>query len=252
MKKLEREALSESAVQRLRARTRSICEKAAGFVTSAEQLQAQKDEAKRLWDQEKTAAFDEIEERLKRMAPGDGQCMYCESGEASHIDHFRPRATYPDRTYEWSNYFWACSVCNSNYKRDRFPIDKDDQPLLINPMEEDPRDHLELSPTTGRYVGLTCKGTESIDVFGLGRSTLVGSRKRAWNTVQAHVITYAVHRRGGDDAAARSMKDDLRKHPHASVFYDMLRMLDTEGGPSFISRACIDAIAAHPEIRGWV
>ncbi len=252
MRKLERESLSESASARLRARTQQIKESAAGLTTTTEQFQAQKAEARRLWDQEGTVAFNEIKECLTRMAPGDGQCMYCESGEASHIDHFWPKATYPDRTYDWSNHLWACSVCNSNHKRDQFPIDESNQPLLINPVEEDPREHLELSPKTGKYVGLTCKGKQSIHVFGLGRGTLERSRKRAWSTVQAHVITYALYRLRGNDEAAHSMKDALCMHPHASVFYDLLRMLDTEGGPSIISRDCIAAIAAHPEIRRWV
>lgn len=170
-------------------------------------------------------------------------------------ESYRPlpaKGDIPRPDYDWNNYLWACAVCNSNYKRDLFPLDEHNQALLINPVDEDPREHLALSPKTGKYVGLTRKGTQSIHIFGLGRGTLERSRKRAWNTVQAHVITYAVYCLRGDDEAALSMQHALCMHPHASVFYDLLQMLDTEGGPVFIARECIDAIHAHPEIRSWV
>lgn len=197
-------------------------------------------------------AFDEIKERLERMAPGGGQCMYCESGEASHIDHFWPRATYPDRTYDWSNYLWACAVCNSNHKRDQFPLDSSGQPLLVNPVDEEPRDHLELSPGTGKYVGLTLKGEQSIRVFGLWRRKLERSRRDAWLSVQLHVMAYAVDREGGEHRSAREMRRVLCRSPHASVFLTLLRMLGTDEAKLFIRPACIAAIEAYPEIRTWI
>ena len=252
MRKLDRESLSESAAQRFQHRTRLICESAAGLTPDAARFQARKNEAKRLWDKEGTLAFDEIEERLKRMSPGDGQCMYCESGEASHIDHFWPRAAYPDRTYDWSNYLWACAVCNSNYKRDQFPLDSSSQPLLLNPVDDEPRDHLELSPGTGKYVGLTHKGDESIRVFGLSRRKLEQSRRDAWLSVQLHVMAYAVDCQGGEHGSALEMQRVLCRSPHASVFLKLPRMLGTDDAKMFIRPACIAAINAHPEIRSWV
>src|SRR5262249_49745302 len=153
-----------------------------GLPTIGTRARARKARANALWDQERTVAFDEIVERLRRMAPGNVRCMYCESNEASDIDHFWPKNMYPGRAYTWDNYLWACSICNSN-KRDQFPTDERGQPLLITPMEEDPRDHLELRPKTGKYAALTPKGEHSIQVFGLWRRPLEDARAGAWHSV---------------------------------------------------------------------
>ncbi|MEU8665135.1 hypothetical protein [Actinoplanes philippinensis] len=56
----------------------------------------------------------------------------------------------------------TCSHCDSHHKRDRFPVDDQDRPLLIDPSVEDPFDHLMLSLSVGEYRALTDKGRESI------------------------------------------------------------------------------------------
>jgi hypothetical protein len=167
-------------------------------------------------------------------------------------DHFYPRAKYPDQTYEWNNYFWACSVCNSNYKRDQFPVDDDGRPLLINPVEDEPRDHLDLSPKTGKYIGRTPKGEESIRVFGLARGTLERSRLHAWISVQSHIETYARRYQEDDHEAVLEMQRVVCRSPHASVFEVLIQILDTNDAHLFIRPACIAAIHAHPEIRTWI
>ena len=127
-------------------------------------------EAKRRWEQKAPATFEEIRETLQAMAPGIERCMYCESSEATHIEHFWPKRRAPCRAFDWNNYLLACSACNSNHKRDRFPR-KNGRPLLINPVEEDPINHLALSPK-GKYVPITPEGEHSITVFGLDRGVL--------------------------------------------------------------------------------
>ena len=65
-----------------------------------------------------------------------GRCCYCESlrepKRESDIEHFRPKTEIteecPSRpgywwlAYEWSNLFFACKICNEEYKRTHFPI----------------------------------------------------------------------------------------------------------------------------------
>ncbi|MBW8876770.1 MAG: hypothetical protein JF614_17545 [Acidobacteria bacterium] len=106
------------------------------------------------------------------MASGLERCMYCEDSEGTAIEHFWPKSVYPERAFDWLNYLIACSRCNSNFKRDQFPLDAAGAPLLVNPSEEEPLDHLSFSPSTGRFEPRSPKGDPSIDVFGLNRTTL--------------------------------------------------------------------------------
>jgi len=116
--------------------------------------------------------------------------MYCEHSAGSDIDHFWPKEKYPGRAYTWENYLWACGICNSHFKGSKFPRDENGVPLLINPAEEDPREHLLLTPTTGTYVARTKKGEATMPVLGFDRRpALDRSRHDAWLAVQAHIVS---------------------------------------------------------------
>lgn len=53
------------------------------------------------------------------------KCCYCERTGANIIDHFWPKAKYPERTFAWTNLFLACSTCND-------PSHKGDDLALID------------------------------------------------------------------------------------------------------------------------
>jgi 5-methylcytosine-specific restriction endonuclease McrA len=113
-------------------------------------------EAPRIWRLASTRAHVHVplDDILRQMAPGLGQCMYCgETGTG--IDHFEPVSRNPLRTFDWLNHLLACATCNSQAKGDAFPADAHGQPLLIDPTAEDPFDHLRLSLPFGRYEPLT-------------------------------------------------------------------------------------------------
>ena len=109
--------------------------------------------------------------------------------------------------YEWQNLLPACADCNRPSRRksvdgrllgkwDRFPIngtyaatpDDDlvqEDPLLINPVFENPADHLEIDET-GLFTPLndSDRGRMCISIFGLNdRGGLVEERKRTFNRV---------------------------------------------------------------------
>jgi uncharacterized protein (TIGR02646 family) len=58
--------------------------------------------------------------------------MACSSSESSQVEHYRPKATYPERAFEWSNFLWLCGMCNQ-IKGDRF--EEPNPP--INPIDDD-------------------------------------------------------------------------------------------------------------------
>jgi len=129
MKKLNRELLSAPAKAFLDARTQQV-------LACADP----KEEAQRLWKQQDNQSFDEVRTKLRSMATGLERCMYCEDSAATDIEHFWPKSKYPERAFSWSNYLLACSCCNSNHKREQFPLDEAGAPLLIDPTTEDPRE----------------------------------------------------------------------------------------------------------------
>ena len=144
----------------------------------------------------------------------------------------------------------ACSRCNSNFKRDRFPLDGAGAPLLVNPSEEEPLDHLSFSPSTGRFEPRSSKGDPSIDVFGLNRTTLTKGRASAWIVLEQLVIRYAEFKGAGEDAKAAN-ETAVRKHPFAGVFAALVRIASGPDADLLIDRDCLRVLRGRPEIGNW-
>ncbi|NJK32754.1 MAG: hypothetical protein HC927_10280 [Deltaproteobacteria bacterium] len=56
------------------------------------------------WNSRRGKAWAEIKDALKSMANGIQCCMYCENTDATDIEHFFPKSSYPHWTYDWGNY----------------------------------------------------------------------------------------------------------------------------------------------------
>jgi uncharacterized protein (TIGR02646 family) len=240
MKRIQRLPLSPETLAFLRKRSETVAVAADARA-----------EAGRLWDFQDNKAFREIREVLRRMASGIERCMYCEDSQGAAIEHFWPRAGYPERAFDWLNYLIACSGCNSNHKRDQFPLDATGQPLLVNPAEEDPLDHLRLSPSTGIFEPQSPKGMPSIEVFGLNRATLTMGRVDAWTGLQSLLILYARSKTAGDGRWAEKIEAAVCRHPFAGVFAALLRIAEGPAADLLIAVECLQAIRSYPEIFGW-
>lgn len=241
MRRLQRLPLSPGSLHLLRERSR--------MVAKATDPRA---EARRLWEFQDNKTFREIRETLGRMASGLERCMYCEDNEGTAIEHFWPKTHYPERAFDWLNYLLACSRCNSNYKRDEFPIDATGNPLLVNPVEEDPLDHLSFSSATGYFQPLSPKGHPSIKVFGLNRATLTRGRLNAWTDLQGLLVWYAGCRDHSEDEQAARIETSVKEHPFSSVFAGLLRLAAGPNANLLIHPQCLQAIERFPEVRGWV
>ncbi|MEU5692756.1 HNH endonuclease [Actinosynnema sp. NPDC020468] len=162
---------------------------------------------------------------LEGMAPGYQRCMYCGDSQGTDIDHWEPLSLNPLRTFDWLNHLLACSLCNSNLKRDRFPRADDGTPLLVDPSVEDPFDHLLLTPTLGVYRPLTAKGEATIEVCGLNRPILTAGRQQARRVVLLCLDLWA---RGGPEER-RTAVLTVRGQPFADVCQAMLRLARAPG-----------------------
>jgi uncharacterized protein (TIGR02646 family) len=122
-----------------------------------------------------------------------GKCAYCESKITAvtygEIEHFHPKSRYPKHTFDWHNLMLSCNICNDKgHKGERFPLNDQGQPLLIDPTDgnTDISEHLEFvwDSAVGNAVvyGLDDRGRLVEDIFDLnglrGRMELVRLRSQ--------------------------------------------------------------------------
>ncbi|KOX30439.1 hypothetical protein ADL07_19615 [Streptomyces sp. NRRL F-4707] len=160
---------------------------------------------------------------LESMAHGAVRCMYCDDSRGTDIDHFQPLAMAPLRVFVWDNHLLACSFCNSNAKRDEFPVDPEGACLLVDPTTDDPADHLFLMLRSGEYGYHTAKGEHTIRVFGLNRPDLVMGRKDAFFLACSALRDWHRLRQEGDPEADR-VAQALRDSPFVDVVHSITRL----------------------------
>jgi hypothetical protein len=187
---------------------------------------------------------------LGKMAAGFETCMYCGESRGTDVDHFEPIARNPLRTFDWLNHLLACSTCNSHQKGKRFPVDRDGNPLLVDPTAEDPFDHLLLTLSLGIYSPLTPKGEATIAVFGLNERGLPRGRMHA-----RKVVGLALREWDRARACARSdeMQEQVRTvqdQPFADVCQSMLRQAFSPGADVVFSDSPdLLVLLRKPELR---
>lgn len=210
------------------------------------------------WNSKDTKTFQAVRHILEEMCPGVHRCVYCEDARGDDIEHFRPKKFYPERTFVWENYLLACSVCNSNFKRDKFAVidaagqrhdlnrGRNDSiiappqgaPLLINPHYENPLDYFQIDIARKFFISprshLTGfdleRATYTIEIFQLNtRPELISWRANAFNNFIGWLDTYAVHKANRDDAALKAHISALAKYSHLSVWEEMRRVYQNRG-----------------------
>lgn len=176
-------------------------------VTAKTSSAAKVAEASKRYDNARRATwFREVVDLLREMAGPGGNCMWCSSNESSQVEHYRPKSQYPELALDWENYLWACGVCNSIHKRDRFP---ESPHQILDPVSEDAWRHLfidEFGMLSPRYdpdaEALDARALSTIDVVGLGRDDLHARRRRAMKILRQSV----------DDALAMYRSGQLTAH----------------------------------------
>lgn len=128
-----------------------------------------------------------------------------------------PRVEHPGYfwlAYDWTNLLPSCQRCNQPGnerdgdaerrigKRTRFPVAgrrawkpdhdlREEKPLLINPVTEDPASHLAVDVDTGVVVPQSERGQACIDVFGLNvRDRLPEERLKSMNEIRGLLVKH--------------------------------------------------------------
>ncbi|MCK6524030.1 hypothetical protein L6R49_21695 [Myxococcota bacterium] len=150
----------------------------------------------------------------------------------------------------WENYLWACANCNSNFKRAYDPGLPGNE--LINPTEEgvDPAEHLLLAPTTGRFVGRTLRGENSVAVFDLngdrtGR-TFARQRLNTLRKLQRLIVERADALRAGDVRGGEEALEIIEGEPFPCVLEYLLTLAQDPERAVVLRPGVADALAAYP------
>ena len=202
------------------------------------------------YNRPKNTVFVVVRRQLAIMCPGARRCGYCEDSAESEIDHFRPKALYPDRVFVWENYLPSCAPCNRKKGR-RFAVLKDGDlvcvgrrrggpverpvagpPALIDPRVEEPMRILTLDLLgTFRFLPREDVSREdeiranyTITVLQLNRDVLTESRRRAYDDYRARLYEYHVHRADGStESELMPLKEGLLTSAHPTVWREMQR-----------------------------
>jgi 5-methylcytosine-specific restriction endonuclease McrA len=179
-----------------------------------------------------------------------GKCAYCGKKifgtQYGDIDHYRPKKAVSDANfndiighpgyywlcYDWKNLLPSCILCNRKSspfdhviigKHTRFPVrsfratrpgeESREEPLLINPLLEDPCDHIEVDATGILYARESSdRGQACIDIFGLNYRDLPNERKERYNSIRQKmgVILLGLAQGGAAQAEALQMLRDMQ------------------------------------------
>lgn len=202
------------------------------------------------WKSHRTnKALEAVEQALRAMASGIERCMYCEDSRGCDVEHFRPRASHPDRMFLWPNLLWVCAACNRQ-KNDAF----DDR--LIEPTDDDPFDHLVLSPSTGRLTPRDGSKRGEVTLCVLPRlasdQALTRGRHLAMRKLRSFLGEYADHQAAGRAERASEIREVVVAEPFSAVFAALLRTAAEPGARSVLGDDLMRVLASHPEIHGWL
>jgi uncharacterized protein (TIGR02646 family) len=227
---------------------------AADLAARTAEVGAAVDQKKRAQDLWKHTTFrrtvrPEIRAALGRMAVGLEGCMYCGNSLGTDIDHFEPVARNPLRTFDWLNHLLACSRCNSHQKRDQFPLDAHNRPLLIDPTAEDPFEHLLLSFSVGEYDGKTEKGRTTIKVCDLNNELLARGRAGAALDLQDLFRAWERADLRSDEERKVALVRRVQDRPFADVCQAMLRQADNDNA-DLLFQPGIAEILRRPDFQG--
>jgi len=120
--------------------------------------------------------------------------MYCCDSHGTDIEHFWPKADYPDHMFSWPNFLLCCTECG-RFKGNRFPL-LNGQSALVDPTVDDPWQHLDFDPATGVIVARfnlainaeSPKGTETVRLLQLDRrEALNDGYLKSWRRLAATV-----------------------------------------------------------------
>lgn len=197
--------------------------------------------------------FRDVRATLASMCSGARRCGYCEDSAADEVEHVKPKDLYPEATFVWENYVYACGPCNGP-KNNRFGVfsvttgefvdvtrkrggpvvpPEEGEIALIDPRSEDPLPfmHLDLidtfyflpngEPGSREYE----RADYTISVLRLNsRDFLPAARREAYKSYRARLLEYiTMQERAAPEAKRNSLIGAVKRMGHPTVWQQMKR-----------------------------
>lgn len=197
--------------------------------------------------------FRQVRASLAIMCSGARRCGYCEDSGADEVEHIKPKSLYPELTFVWENYLYACGPCNGP-KNNQFAVFSDatglftevtrrkgdpliapesGAPVLIDPRTEDALEYMELDLVDTFYflpIGAPDsrdyqRAEYTITVLRLNeRDILPTARKEAFCSYRARLVEYIRERdRGVPAEQLNTLVEALQRMGHPTVWIEMKR-----------------------------
>lgn len=197
--------------------------------------------------------FRAVKVALTEMCSGARRCSYCEDSCADEVEHIKPKDLFPEMTFVWENYVYACGPCNGP-KNNKFAIfslatgefkditRRRGQPIvapepgdsvLIDPRQEDPLVFIELDlvdtfyflPTGPEGSREYQRADYTIKILRLNeRDILPAAREEAYHSYKARLSEYITRRdSGAPQKQLEKLISALQKMGHPTVWAEMKR-----------------------------
>ncbi|WP_204138402.1 HNH endonuclease [Halomicronema sp. CCY15110] len=209
------------------------------------------DVAKEKWaSRRQTKTLKHVCLKLEEMCSGNRRCCYCEDSVADEVEHIKPKSLFPELTFTWSNYLYACGSCNIN-KNNKYALfiagvltsiisstvpPNPGHDVFINPRQDDPMSFLDLDlgqtieDGTFWYLpkhGLSPRGIDyqradyTINTLGLNRDFLVEGRRNAALDFKARLYEYRQEKPNLSPQKLAQFQQDFQQHTYPSVWAHM-------------------------------
>jgi len=196
--------------------------------------------------------FREVRGALDEICSGSRRCCYCEDSYADEVEHILPKDLYPEHTFAWLNYLYACGPCNSP-KGSRFAVidqsgalveitrkpndpivpPQTGYPALINPRIEDPLRYIELD-LIDTFMFLPSEDLDEISYLRAGftirllslniREVLVQSRRTAYGSYRARLYEYRDKKAlGSNQQELDALAKGIKSMGQSTVWFEMKR-----------------------------
>jgi len=151
--------------------------------------------------------------------------MYCSASAGTDIEHYWPKAAYPEHMFQWPNMLLCCTGCGRDSKGSKFPLDGG-IPALIDPSVDDPWQFLDFSPITGILFPLvdsggrtTTKGEKTVELLKLDRRDAVNiGYKRSFRRIK-RAIDFSLNEGAPDSAMLIETLMDADEHGLLGWFF---------------------------------
>ena len=158
---------------------------------------------------------------LCTMAGSRERCMYCLDSHGTDIEHFYPKSRKPfSKMFEWGNWLLCCTNCG-RIKLDQFPLNIQDEPLLIDPSTENPWDYIDFDPRTGNLTARfdlasnakSVKGKSTVDTLRLDvREALSEGYRKTWKHLVNKVKKFLEYEYNQEEFITKLLATDDEHH----------------------------------------